>query len=1444
MAADNLSDLGSSISTTQADTRRIYCVVLKDLENLSELQERQLNKAHELLKQHNAKVGVTSAKNVMKITTKLAGLSYIIPEFDGELYEHLVKHNARIYGPLAIIQSINKTEKYQRAVKDRIMIVSPAWVDFVYEAAKHGTLSNNIPLGDYMIKVFTGCFMTTSGFNGDQRLKISQLVRQHGGEFSGSMAQQTCTHLVIDSNTGEKYRKAVEWKTVKIVTLKWLMKCAESGVRYDEDKYQPGVKTSTQAVHNKTLSAPDVSEIFSKTRNPAPPPSSTASSNASIVAGDHTMMNNRQRNATATAIIGTGVTPLKMPFLTSTPRNQSFVRMESSQLSAKVADPVMDFDITLYEEGFGDYLEDCRLHFYEVTDDQKRVYRRLANCTGCSIADSIDSATHIIVPPGNYSTTQMKLLKEAVESDREVVQCQWLIACVQRQENLNTEAYIYPGLRENDAILSGQGKPRGSSLAQEFHVSQEVLDAINPECDLSSMHNTRSFEKRLKDVNIENKDGEEEEEDDRDFQHNETILNNEDEEMTEEDDLDRTIIDGNVPQQSVFEHEESDKDEEMNDKGNDSEFDAFGKVTEAEKDDEDENEWNVSTPKASGYKKDGLDLSMPLNEYLSGERPVKLHYPFDQLRAAISDESEPDSPTVDVLKLKAALAVMAKNSCQTDSEYNEMIGKQVMDDRDWRDLSLYRQPVNHDFRSPLKRPLPYLQKLQQIPNENFDDAAVAAAVVEDEEVNVGNGGNNATANEVEHLNDEETDDKENEGDAAVAESSKDNVEIPKEDTVHLASVPLKKPKSADPILQPDLLKRCEAIASHSTTAAENVDDEKLSQTRKSAPTNAVERLADFNDQLSFSSDKNEPQQNASPAKVTWEEHYSTQQLAKLEAKSKNHNFIPSTQMLVQDDNFFDADSADPFQRLSNQNLFGKIKAKDLQEKNILQSKNGNNEKSSAEEEATVSQDNEDKSGKENVEPMAIDEPVFEDDQQVVVAENEKSNQVVPVKEAPAGEASSSNQDMDDDDSFNKTWPDIPVAQSQQQKITQVKPQRRRIFGLEEESEEGTDDSELYRSAAILAGVRPKPKRQVPAPEPEANSNDSIQIAEEVLPPPPQPANTNENGDFVVPQISNIPIKSRRSSVAKKSDCEISRNVIEISQSIRTSQRLKRKAEEAAAKSPHPTEPGPKHGKRGSSSSSATTKQPPESKKNDGNTPELEPSNFHQVIFTNFDPQEKERLQEQVRAIQGTNLNQTIEMPTADLVICNKLQRSEKLMAALAAGKYIVPSTYIIESNRKGYWLPREDFEYGNPKSARKRISFSNVKDSAVAQQILNACFRLRYKAESVGHGAFHGWKAIIFAQAEVGASLIRIIECGGGEAKLFTNVAHKEYKNFTMAIISSKSNPGSFTNVESSILNQNKIPYYTDQVLSTYLLSTDTDNALKKSWHLQYRDFMKQQSKK
>lgn len=110
----------------------------------------------------------------------------------------------------------------------------PAWVEFVYDAAKNGSMSitDDYCLQEYVVPVFAGCVISASGFSYEIRMQIGQIVTNDGGKFSGNMDRSECTHLVIDSNTGEKYRKAMEWGTVRVVTLKWLMKCSKT-VNFD-----------------------------------------------------------------------------------------------------------------------------------------------------------------------------------------------------------------------------------------------------------------------------------------------------------------------------------------------------------------------------------------------------------------------------------------------------------------------------------------------------------------------------------------------------------------------------------------------------------------------------------------------------------------------------------------------------------------------------------------------------------------------------------------------------------------------------------------------------------------------------------------------------------------------------------------------------------------------------------------------------------------------------------------------------------------------------------------------------------------------------------------------------------------------------------------------------------------------------------------------------------
>lgn len=92
-----------------------------------------------------------------------------------------------------------------------------------------------------------------------------------------------------------------------------------------------------------------------------------------------------------------------------------------------------------------------------------------------------------------------------------------------------------------------------------------------------------------------------------------------------------------------------------------------------------------------------------------------------------------------------------------------------------------------------------------------------------------------------------------------------------------------------------------------------------------------------------------------------------------------------------------------------------------------------------------------------------------------------------------------------------------------------------------------------------------------------------------------------------------------------------------------------------------------------------------------------------IMFTNFDEKvsffiqvcifltmnihfkKRNKLKDQVLSIQGTNLDETIDLPIADIVVCDRLIRSQKLISALASGKIVVPSAYIVASARKDQW---------------------------------------------------------------------------------------------------------------------------------------------------------------
>ena len=81
-------------------------------------------------------------------------------------------------------------------------------------------------LDSFRTPVFRRCSMTCSGYSADERLLLCKLIQTHGGEFTGDMQRDVCTHLILDSNTGDKFKQVQqEWMHIKCVTMRWINLC-------------------------------------------------------------------------------------------------------------------------------------------------------------------------------------------------------------------------------------------------------------------------------------------------------------------------------------------------------------------------------------------------------------------------------------------------------------------------------------------------------------------------------------------------------------------------------------------------------------------------------------------------------------------------------------------------------------------------------------------------------------------------------------------------------------------------------------------------------------------------------------------------------------------------------------------------------------------------------------------------------------------------------------------------------------------------------------------------------------------------------------------------------------------------------------------------------------------------------------------------------------------
>ncbi|KAM5257631.1 SMC5-SMC6 complex localization factor protein 1 isoform 2-T5 [Hipposideros larvatus] len=195
---------------------------------------------------------------------------------------------------------------------------------------------------------------------------------------------------------------------------------------------------------------------------------------------------------------------------------------------------------------------------------------------------------------------------------------------------------------------------------------------------------------------------------------------------------------------------------------------------------------------------------------------------------------------------------------------------------------------------------------------------------------------------------------------------------------------------------------------------------------------------------------------------------------------------------------------------------------------------------------------------------------------------------------------------------------------------------------------------------------------------------------------------------------------------------------------------------------------------------------------------------HVIQMTGFKMEEKEALGKLLLKLDCTFIKSE-KYKNCTHLIADRLCKSEKFLAACAAGKWVLTKDYIIHSAKSGRWLDETTYEWG----------YKIEKDSHYSPQMQSAPKRWREELKRTGApGAFHRWKVVLLVRADKRDSLVRVLKAGKAN------------------VIVPKSSPSGITHVIASNArieaeqekDNYKAPFYPIQYLGDFLLEKEIQN--------------------
>ncbi|KAM7176693.1 DNA topoisomerase 2-binding protein 1 [Macrochelys suwanniensis] len=321
-----------------------------------------------------------------------------------EVHKYVQMMGGRVYRDLNasvthLVAGEVGSKKYLVASALKKPILLPTWVKALWEKSQQGMVRyTDISMEDFICPLFRGCTICVTGLSSVDRKEVQRLTTEHGGQYTGQLKMNECTHLIVQEPKGQKYECAKKWN-VQCVSIQWFFDSIENGFCQDEAMY----KTESVQKQNTTPSTSTPTSQASK-------PDSRTLSDVSHIS--NISLNGINETACSSAM--------------------------NSRLDPP-PDDLENLDISSFQAP-DDLLDGCRIYLCGFSGRKLDKMRRLINCGGGVRFNQLnEDVTHVIV--GEYNDELKQFLNKTTHRPHAVT-AKWLLECFGKGYLLPVEQYI------------------------------------------------------------------------------------------------------------------------------------------------------------------------------------------------------------------------------------------------------------------------------------------------------------------------------------------------------------------------------------------------------------------------------------------------------------------------------------------------------------------------------------------------------------------------------------------------------------------------------------------------------------------------------------------------------------------------------------------------------------------------------------------------------------------------------------------------------------------------------------------------------------------------------------------------------------------------------------------------------------------------------------------